>query len=58
MYRIEVLSRDGIWEDTVGDPNANQFATADEAEAAIDRLRALGDGWEDAEFRVTAIDEA
>lgn len=49
MYKIETRTKDG-WSDHVGEGNA--FASAAEAEQAIEDLRALGAEWAEAEYRV------
>lgn len=52
-YQIETRSTTGNWDGHVGDGNA--FATQAEAEAAIGSLRAMGDEWASAEYRVVEI---
>lgn len=56
-YEIQTRSdRHTEWDaDAVGDRSANRFATREEAEEAIEGLRALGDDWADAEYRVVPV---
>ncbi len=42
--------------DGIGEPNA--FDTYEEAEAAIEELRQLGDDWAAAEYRVVEVADA
>ena len=52
-YKIETL-HDGTWTtDGLGDPDANEFASREQAEQAITDLRTIGDDWAEAEYRVT-----
>lgn len=56
-YQIETYDRtDRRWTtDGIGDPSANRFSSAEEAEDAIESLRALGGEWAEAEYRVREV---
>jgi len=55
-YAIESRSATSReWHRDVGDPRANRFADASEAEEAIESLRDLGDEWATAEYRVVVL---
>jgi len=61
MFQIESRStdteapsyaREWSTESVEATPGTNEFATREEAEAAIEELRKLGDEWATAEYRV------
>ena len=52
-YQVQTWQQDGQWSNEVGE--ANVFTSEAEAEEAITELRALGDGWREAEYRVREI---
>lgn len=56
MYQIETLTSDtngGRWTtEGLGDRGVNRFDSEEEAERAIESLRALGGDWAEAEYRV------
>jgi len=59
MYKIETLYSDGTWDDNIGD--YQEYATEAEAEDMIAQLRLLDADpwyWQDAEYRVVAVDSA
>lgn len=60
MFQIQTRANDSTNEQDwttcgLGEPGANEFDSREEAEAAIEELRALGDGWENACYRVLPI---
>lgn len=56
-YKIETRDYFGQWSDApIGDPTANQFATAAEAEGAVAQLRTLGEDWADSPYRIVEVD--
>ena len=59
MYKIETLYSDGTWDDNIGD--YQEYATEAEAEDMIAQLRLLDADpwyWQDAEYRVVAVDSS
>jgi hypothetical protein len=53
-YQIETRTKPNAGWTTYGLGEPNEFATAEEAESAIESLRALGDDWAAAEYRVVS----
>ena len=55
VYQIETLEHVGRGSTWTPLPSDNEFGTREEAEAAIEQLRTLGDDWAAGEYRVTEV---